>query len=64
MARGPEQSQLPVEEFELKLPQVDTQGLPIATVLPVSGQGGVDDAFNFDHLSGEDAWHRSLIYPA
>jgi hypothetical protein len=64
MALGPEQRIDPREGGELILPTIDNDSSQLAQAAIRETQAPVVDALSFDQLSAEDAWHRSLVYPA
>lgn len=64
MALGPEQRMDPVEGGELTLPTIDRDSSQSAQAAVGGTQAPVLDVLSFDQLSGEHAWHQSLVYPA
>lgn len=64
MALGPEQRIDPADGGELIVPTIDRDFSQLAQAAVVGTPAPVPDVLSFDQLSGEDAWHQSLVYPA
>jgi hypothetical protein len=64
MALGPEQRIDPGEGDKLLMPQIETDSSQVLQPGTGGSQAPIIDVLSFDQLSGEDAWHQSLVYPA
>jgi hypothetical protein len=64
MALGPEQRIDPADGGELIVPTIDRDSSQLAQVAVGATHSPIVDVLSFDQLSGEDAWHQSLVYPA
>ncbi len=64
MVVGPEQRIDPGEGNELIMPHIDKDSSQPGQPGIGGPQAPVLDMMSFEHLSGEEAWHRSLVYPA